>query len=471
MRALETLLSEYHNKLHGGVCQEGGGLGKEAAAKIIKSKQQLDSINSLLNSHLPAGAIVPSKSELINELLNNHLNLSQMGVGNVAQLPTAAPAIAPLANTKTQRSTGAAVVAAAAAAAAASATAASAGANSSSIGVGGMGSGGAVGGHASRVANPSSAHAISTAAVSAVVGVGGSGGGSEASLDGGTGAAQALVEKELKENDLKDAQRSLALLEQKAERLFAAGDYEAALKSFTEITGAGGALLRWSDQNKFVALRARQAACSLSLAHSLVNSGHHLAAIKGYSDTLAMHTDCMPRSDIIDARLQRDSCLLLHVRQSTDAEDCVQVLRCVQRGVEVIRPSTIDSGLWSTWRKKDKNMLLLLLEARIEQLRDYKSGSPTYTVGKEKLEAVLRWYDDTHNPPACAAASATPAAATESDQQVAVQDAHEFASEIVLWLAAAQFALATSGTSDGNFAACHDALQVCVRVFVGGGGK
>ena len=42
--------------------------------------------------------------------------------------------------------------------------------------------------------------------------------------------------------------------------------------------------------------------------------------------------------------------------------------------VQIPRPQAIDSGLWATWKKKDKNLLLLLLEGRVEQLRDYKSG-------------------------------------------------------------------------------------------------
>ena len=256
---------------------------------------------------------------------------------------------------------------------------------------------------------------------------------------------------------------NMAMLEMQAEKLFSDGDYEGALKTFTEITGSGGALLRWSDEEKFEAVRARQAACSLALAHSLARSGQQIAAIKGYSDTLALHSDSMSKDDIIEARLRRDECLLHHLRASCDAEGCSQVLRCVQRGVEVSRPSIIDSGMWAAWRKKDKNLWLLLLEARIEQLRDYKTGSPTFRVGKDKFESVLRWCNQllVPNPadPAPQSSGSHSGGGNGNSVEVGLKDLKELSTEVLLWMAAAEFALASSGNTDVNVAACHDALE------------
>ena len=64
-----------------------------------------------------------------------------------------------------------------------------------------------------------------------------------------------------------------------AEQHFAAEEYEAALKTLNEITGAGGALLRWSDQEKFAEVRRRQAACSLALARQLAQTGQQVNPI------------------------------------------------------------------------------------------------------------------------------------------------------------------------------------------------
>jgi hypothetical protein len=283
------------------------------------------------------------------------------------------------------------------------------------------------------------------------------------------GPTESHLEKELKErdlNDLKNAQRKIALLEQQAEQFFAAGEYEAALKTFIEITGASGALLRWSDKEKFAALRSRQAACSLAIAHSHACNGQQLAAIKGFSDALSTHSDSMSKQEIIDARIQRDGCLLLHVRSCNDAEACAEALRFVQRGVEMQRPATIDSSMWKAWREKDKNLLMLLLDARIEQLRDCKSGSPTYSVGKEKFESALRWCDkmqasvnsSTESSPSSAAPQKVSPGGIDS-KEMGLKDIHLFSTEVLLWMAAAKYALASIGTSDINIAACHDALQ------------
>jgi hypothetical protein len=57
-----------------------------------------------------------------------------------------------------------------------------------------------------------------------------------------------------------------------AEGFFEKGEYEAALQSLSEITGSGGALLLWSDQDKLVAIRARQGACCLAQAYHSYNS-------------------------------------------------------------------------------------------------------------------------------------------------------------------------------------------------------
>jgi hypothetical protein len=72
--------------------------------------------------------------------------------------------------------------------------------------------------------------------------------GISAAVAAGRSAAQVLIERELKERDLKEAQRRLNALETQAEELFASGEYAAALKVFVDITGTGGAVLQWSDQ-------------------------------------------------------------------------------------------------------------------------------------------------------------------------------------------------------------------------------
>jgi len=74
----------------------------------------------------------------------------------------------------------------------------------------------------------------------------------------GRSAAQALIERELKDRDLKEAQRRLNALEVQADELYAKGEYAAALEVYVNITGTGGAVLQWSDQEKFVSLRSRQ---------------------------------------------------------------------------------------------------------------------------------------------------------------------------------------------------------------------
>jgi hypothetical protein len=193
-------------------------------------------------------------------------------------------------------------------------------------------------------------------------------------------------------------------------------------------------------------------------------------------------------------------CLLQFVRGCSDPEECAETLRCVQRGVEVARPPTIDASLWAAWKKKDKNLLLLLLEARVEQLRDYKSGSPTYRVGKDKLEAVLRLCENLMQAQMQAqqgqsSSDASPAqdaakqgaltlrtknlgvgAATgdvnhEDLAEITVEVHLWFAVEVHLWLASAAFAHACSISSDSSnssssnnnidmaIASSHEALE------------
>jgi len=486
MRAVEQLLADYQTQSMGFAAQD--------SARQPRGKQQPSA--SLASAYLqnPANLTAPPNGKA----------LRAGAAGDPAVCPSSSRAVA-----------GAALPA---------------GATGAAVAAGG-------GPAAGRQPNP-----VAAAAAPAVAGVAGVGAGAADALlaggvpAGGRGAAQAIVERELKEKDLKDlkeaqrcapslaafsslsfscdrlalgarhdrcatapavrirlacarvrswplrmvvrfcadggveyssavgivtcrARRNMAMLEMQAEKLFSEGDYEGALKTFNEITGSGGALLRWSDEEKFEAVRGRQAACSLALAHSLARSGQKIAAIKGYSETLALHSDSMSKDDIIDARFRRDECLLHHVRTSSNAEECAQVLRCVQRFVEVSRPATIDSGMWTAWRKKDKNLLLLLLEARIEQLRDYKTGSPTFRVGKEKFESVLRWCDQMLAPNSADSAPASAGASCGSLAETSLKELKELSTEVLLWLAAAEYALANSGTSDLNVTACNDALE------------
>ena len=55
-----------------------------------------------------------------------------------------------------------------------------------------------------------------------------------------------------------NAERRLNALEVQADELYAKGEYAAALEVYVNITGTGGAVLQWSDQEKFVSLRSRQ---------------------------------------------------------------------------------------------------------------------------------------------------------------------------------------------------------------------
>jgi len=117
-------------------------------------------------------------------------------------------------------------------------------------------------------ANLSAVPVASTVVGAGGVGVGGGAGGVPVHLDAAAGvaggvaagrsAAQALIERELKDRDLKEAQRRLNALEVQADELYAKGEYAAALEVYVNITGTGGAVLQWSDQEKFVSLRSRQ---------------------------------------------------------------------------------------------------------------------------------------------------------------------------------------------------------------------
>ena len=215
-----------------------------------------------------------------------------------------------------------------------------------------------------------------------------------------------------------------------------------------------------------------QASCSLKLACQLVQTEHHMPAIQDLTQTLALHSDYMAKEEVLTARAHRDECLLKLVRSCADPEECADALRCVQRGVEVARPSTIDSSVWTAWKKKDKNLLLVLLEARVEQLRDYKSGSPTYRVGKDKFEAVLRWCESMVQGQGGSSADSSPA---QPERQGAGKqggagaaegggdDMTALAIEVHLWLAAGAFSRACSISPDANIdmaiASSHEALE------------
>ncbi len=217
-----------------------------------------------------------------------------------------------------------------------------------------------------------------------------------------------------------------------------------------------------------------QASCSLKLACQLVQTEHHMAAIRDLTQTLALHSDYMAKEEVITARAHRDECLLKLVRSCADPEECADALRCVQRGVEVARPAAIDSSVWAAWKTKDKKLLLLLLEARVEQLRDYKSGSPTYRVGKDKFEAVLRWCESVVQGQGGSSAESSPAQPGRQDagKQAGAgagaaegggDDMTTLAIEVHLWLAAGAFARACSISPDANIdmaiASSHEALE------------
>ena len=285
---------------------------------------------------------------------------------------------------------------------------------------------------------------------------------------GPAGEAHALnKQREQKERELKEAQWSVAKLEREAEELFAASDHENALKKFSEIRALSGTLLRWSDQEKMATLCARQAACSLALARKRASDAQYLDAIKAYSAAFGLLSDCpgcMLKSDIMRCRLERDECLLFHVRNCCDAEACAQVLRCVQSGIEVQRPPTLDSGIWKTWREKDKNLLVVLLEGRIEQLRDLGSGVPTFHVGKDKFESVLLWCEKVQASADASEITTAPSTLPSMSLDFAdgaghgLGDANAFAVEALLWMAAADFGLASMGCGNINIVACQDAL-------------
>jgi len=113
-------------------------------------------------------------------------------------------------------------------------------------------------------------------------------------------------------------------------------------------------------------------------------------------------------------------------------------------------------------------VLVPILEARLAQMHDLCSVSPTYTVGQEIFESVLRACaarDDADVPHenALAKQGANRAVVNPSleaeETDVFLVEYKMIQIQVHLWMASAKYAFASSGVSDTHLAACRGALE------------
>ncbi len=152
-----------------------------------------------------------------------------------------------------------------------------------------------------------------------------------------------------------------------ADEAYSQSNLETALALYTDIAGG---VLRWFDQERFGIVRARQLDCLLGIAKRLGEEGRDLEAVRMYSTVLCEHSDIMTREVCVSARLERDSCICRMLVSGCDVDACSDMHVCVTRMCEVARPACVDGNTWSVWKKKDKSVVLPLLEARMEHMRD-----------------------------------------------------------------------------------------------------
>ena len=149
----------------------------------------------------------------------------------------------------------------------------------------------------------------------------------------------------------------------------------------------------------------------------------------------------MRYDQILELRLGRDNSILTHLATSTDSESCADLHSYLQRLTDVHRPVTVASQTWAAWKKKDKHVFSPLLEARIEQIRDSRVGSPVLLAGMAKYEAALKTCEKM----------------ADSDI-VAMKDLDDINVQILIWMAEAGSMTCSVGHSDSCIADCQKAI-------------
>eukprot|EP00960_Hanusia_phi_P074616 768277-Hanusia_phi.AAC.1 len=239
----------------------------------------------------------------------------------------------------------------------------------------------------------------------------------------------------------KEADRRIAQLEsqlQKADSNFKAMEYDDALKIYSEIASG---VLRWLNHEKFEEVRSRQRDCSLEIAKRNACEARYVQAVKWFIETLVEYSESMRYEQILELRLGRDNSILMHLATSTDSESCADLYSYLQRLTDVHRPVSVTSQTWAAWKKKDKHIFSPLLEARIEQIRDSRVGSPVLLAGMAKYEAALKTCEKMG----------------DSDI-VAMQDLDDINVQILIWMAEAGFTTCSVGHSDSCIADCQKAI-------------
>lgn len=78
----------------------------------------------------------------------------------------------------------------------------------------------------------------------------------------------------------------------------------------------------------------------------------------------------MSRECFSQSRLARDVSILVQLEERSDESMCAQLHESVVKMCEIPRPACVDAYTWGLWKKKDKTVLIALLEARMEHMRD-----------------------------------------------------------------------------------------------------
>jgi len=140
----------------------------------------------------------------------------------------------------------------------------------------------------------------------------------------------------------------------------------------------------------------------------------------------------------------------------------IEFLRCLQLAVR--RPAMFNTGKWAIWRDVYKHLVVPMLQARLMQMHDLRTVSPTYRGGEDQLESILRKcesmrlsLDATLPESQRVYVQGMGPMGTERQQMVRHVRAYEI--QVLWWMASVKYALARSGSCDTRLAACDAALQ------------
>ena len=252
-------------------------------------------------------------------------------------------------------------------------------------------------------------------------------------------------------NDMAEVDRRMAQLESsldEADIAFETGNLTKALTAYTEISGGA---LRWFDQQRFLSVKLRIKECMLGLASENASKGHMVQAASLLSALIAEHHASIEAQDFISHRYRRDVYIVEQLRVCSDAESCLALRECVLRLSDVPRPGWMDAHAWSVWRKKDKTVLLQLLEVRIEHERDLSKAAPApLLVRVDQYQEVVK---------ACDKMVAVEGEGSGDGVELARQS-REFAVEAMLWMAESCQHIASTGDSwDACMAACERGVE------------